>query len=594
MSMVTRLKPVDAVTIGVGLTGSLAAYEMTQAGLKVVGLERGSERNTVPDFQAPGMHDELRFAVRKAQMQDNVREAVTFRNSSDQVALPIRRWASFLPGTGLGGSFVHWNGQSFRFQVADFIYRTHHLERYGQKFLDACGPELTIQDWGVTYQELEPHFDRFEYLLGVCGTAGNIKGKIMPGGNPFEAPRARDYPNPAMKETYFGALFRKGVEKLGYHPYPQPSANLSRPYTNPLGLKLEQCVFCGFCERFACEHYAKASPQTTILPVLLKSPNYELRTNCQVLRINLDNTRKKATGVTYVDDAGREFEQPAQMVFVTAFPINNVRMLLLSGIGTPYDPKTGKGVVGRNYSYQTTGGATAFMDESINVNAFMSSGAPGTMIDDFGGDNFDHSKLGFIGGQYVGSIMTGARPIEFHPTPPGTPAWGREWKRAVARHYNHTILVQQHGTSLPTRLNYLDLDPTYKDAWGRPLLRMTFDFPDNDIRMSQYIADKVVEIGHVMGAKAVIRGGTKRPYSSTFYQSTHNCGGAVMGDDPSTSVVNRYLQCWDVPNVFSLGASAFPQNGTYNYSVTLGALTYWALDAIKKQYLKSPGPMVHT
>jgi gluconate 2-dehydrogenase alpha chain len=590
--MAQILPPVDAVTIGVGLTGSMAALELTQAGLKVVGLERGAPRDTVPDFQSPAIHDELRFSIRKAMMQDNVKVAVTFRNNSDQTALPIRRWESFLPGQGLGGSFVHWNGQSFRAQVADFVLRTHLIRRYGQKFLDACGPELTIQDWGVTYDELEPYYDRFEYLCGVSGKAGNIKGQIQPRGNPLEAPRSREYPNPPMKEPYFGAIFRKGAESLGYHPYPQPSSNLSRPYTNPLGLKLEPCVFCGFCERYACEHYAKASPQTIILPVLLKNPNYELRTSCEVLRVNLDNTRKKATGVTYVDGAGREFEQPAELVLITAFPLNNVRTLLLSGIGKPYDPKTGEGVVGRNYSYQTTGGPTVFMDESININPFMSSGAPGTMIDDFSGDNFDHANLGFIGGQYVGSIMTGGRPIEFHPTPPGTPPWGLEWKRAVARHYNHTILIQQHGTSMPSRLNYLDLDPTYKDAWGQPLLRMTFDFPENDIRMSQYIADKVVEIGRAMGGKTVVRGGAKRPYTTTVYQSTHNCGGAVMGDDPKTSAVNRYLQCWDVPNVFSLGGSSFPHNITYNYTVTIGAVTYWALDAIKNKYLKSPGPLV--
>ena len=128
----------------------------------------------------------------------------------------------------------------------------------------------------MTYDELEPHFDRFEYLCGVSGKAGNIKGTVQPGGNPFEAPRAREYPTPPMKEPYFGALFRQGAQKLGYHPYPQPSANLSQPYTNPEGLALQQCVFCGFCERYACEHFAKASPQTIILPALLKSPNFEL------------------------------------------------------------------------------------------------------------------------------------------------------------------------------------------------------------------------------------------------------------------------------------------------------------------------------
>lgn len=142
--MAQRLKPVDVVTIGVGLTGSLAALELAETGLKVVGLERGAPRYTVPDFQSPAIHDELRFSIRKAMMQDNVKVAVSFRNNADQTALPIRRWESFLPGQGLGGSFVHWNGQSFRFQVADFIYRTHILARYGQKFLDACGPELAI------------------------------------------------------------------------------------------------------------------------------------------------------------------------------------------------------------------------------------------------------------------------------------------------------------------------------------------------------------------------------------------------------------------------------------------------------------------
>jgi gluconate 2-dehydrogenase alpha chain len=592
--MAQRLKPVDVVTIGVGLNGSLAALELAKAGLTVVGLERGAPRYTVPDFQSPAIHDELRFSIRKAMMQDNTKVAVTFRNSSDETALPIRRWEAFLPGQGLGGSFVHWNGQSYRAQVADFIYKTHILQRYGKKFLEACGPELTIQDWGVTYQELEPHFDRFEYLLGVSGKAGNVRGQIQPGGNPFEAPRSREYPNPPMKEPYFAAIFRKGAESLGYHPFPQPSSNLSRPYKNPEGLELQACVYCGFCERYACEHFAKASPQTVILPALLNRSNYALRTNCEVLRINLDSTRKKATGVTYVDAAGTEYEQPAELVLITAFALGSVRTLLLSGIGEPYDPRTGKGVVGRNYSYQTTGGPTVFMDESININPFMASGATGTVIDDFGGDNFDHSNLGFIGGQYIAGTMTGGRPIEFHPTPPGTPEWGLEWKRAVARHYNHTITIVQHGTSTASRLNYLDLDPTYKDAWGQPLLRMTFDFPENDIRMSQYVADRVVGIGRAMGGKVVVRGGAKRPFTTTVYQATHLTGGAVMGDDPKTSVVNRYQQCWDVPNVFSIGASSFPQNITYNYTGAIGALTYWTLDAIKDKYLKSPGPLVQT
>src|SRR6202040_2885192 len=130
--MAKRLKHVDVVTIGVGLTGSMMALELARTGLKVVGIERGAPRFTVPDFQSPAIHDELRFSIRKAMMQDNVKVPVTFRNNSDETALPIRRWESFLPGQGLGGAFVHWNGQSFRFQVADFVLRSRTIQRYGQ------------------------------------------------------------------------------------------------------------------------------------------------------------------------------------------------------------------------------------------------------------------------------------------------------------------------------------------------------------------------------------------------------------------------------------------------------------------------------
>jgi gluconate 2-dehydrogenase alpha chain len=162
-------------------------------------------------------------------------------------------------------------------------------------------------------------------------------------------------------------------------------------------------------------------------------------------------------------------------------------MLLLSGIGEPYDPVTEKGVVGRNYAYQTQSYVPAFLKEDIHLNSFMAAGASGTVIDDFSVDNFDHSALGFIGGCYVLCGSTNARPIEFHPTPPGTPRWGRQWKEAVRRHYNHTAIFNLSGTSSASRWNYLDLDPTYRDAWGLPLLRMTFDFPENDLRMSRYV-----------------------------------------------------------------------------------------------------------
>jgi gluconate 2-dehydrogenase alpha chain len=446
----------------------------------------------------------------------------------------------------------------------------------------------------VTATDMEPHYDRFEYLLGTSGRAGNVKGSKIAGGNPFEDPRSRPYPTPPMKEPYGSAIFRKAAARLGYHPFPQPSSNLSQPYTNPEGLTLQACMFCGYCERYGCEHYAKSSPQTILLPVLLKDKNFTLRTQSQVLRINVSKDKKTATGVTYVDAAGRQFEQPAKLVILCSFALNNVRMMLLSGIGQPYDPKTGQGVVGRNYAYQTMGSAQIFFDESVNINPFMRSGASGTVIADFVADNFDHGPHKFIGGAYMGEVMSHGRPIEFHPTPPGTPAWGARWKEAVVRHYNHTSVLNVHGSSMSSRNNYLDLDPTYKDAWGQPLLRITFDFPANDLRMSAYVTEKALAVGKAMGGRQVAGSGRKGPYTVTQYQTTHNTGGTVMGVDPKTSVVNRYLQSWDVPNLFVIGASNFPQNATYNPTDTVGALAYMAAEAIVTRYLKAPGQaLVH-
>src|SRR3954454_18730813 len=499
--MARKLPKKDVVIIGLGWTGSIIANELTDEGLDVIAIERGPWRDAPTGYPPNYVQDELRYRVRHELFLRPDQLTFTFRNKMDQTALPIRSWGAFMPPNGVGGGGVHWNAEMWRFLPSDFVLKTHLTERYGAAFLP---PDLTIQDWGVTYDELEPHYDRFEYLLGTSGKAGNLKGQIQPGGDPHESPRSRDYPTPPQKEHYSGALFRKAASSLGYHPFPQPSSNLSQPYTNPEGLKMNICVFCGFCERYACEHYAKSTPQTFILPVLLANSNFELRTGCQVQRINLDSSKKRATGVTYIDNAGRELEQPASLVITCLFAINNIRMLLLSGIGRPYDPATGKGVGGRNYAYQTMSTVASFFDEDVIINPFMASGASGTMINDYAGDNFDHSGLGFIGGAFIGAVNTNGRPIQYHPTPPGTPTWGKGWKEAVVKHYNHTVMFSLHGSSVSQKQNYADLDPTYKDAWGQPLLRITFDFPKNDLKMAEYVTARGVEIGKAMGAKKVV------------------------------------------------------------------------------------------
>jgi gluconate 2-dehydrogenase alpha chain len=583
----TKLKPVDVVTVGVGLTGTILAKELAESGLKVVGLERGRFRDTHPDFEMPHAHDELKFVRRYELMQDLSRETITFRNAMSETALPMRSLGSFLPGEGVGGAAVHWGGMTWRFLPWDFETRSRTIARYGKGFLPE---DCTSQDWGVTYDELEPHFDRFEYLYGISGKAGNIKGKILPGGNPFEGPRSREYPTPPLKTAYATAMFKQAAESLGYKPFQIPTGALSRPYTNPYGAQINACVYCGYCQFFACEMGAKASPQTAVLPALLAQKNFELRTHANVVKVNLDSSGKRAVSVTYVDSRGREFEQPAELVLLTSYVLNNVRLMLVSGIGKPYDPVANTGVVGRNYAYQTPSSVTLFFEDRI-LNQFMGAGGLGMAIDEFNGDNFDHSGLGFIGGGFIAAASNGARPIEVRPVPAGTPRWGAEWKKAIARYFNRSFSITTQGACQSYRTNYLDLDPTYRDVYGLPLLRMTFDRHEIEHKMSLYITNKAADIAKAVGpAKMNVNPRTGK-YTIVPYQSTHNTGGAAMGADPATSAVNRYLQSWDAPNVFVIGASAFPQNGGYNPTGTVGALTFWALDAIKSRYLKRPGPL---
>src|SRR5579864_5414591 len=306
--MARQLPPKDVVIIGLGWTGSILAHELTEAGLDVIAIERGPWRDTASNYAPNYAQDELRYRIRHELFLRPSQTTFTFRNKTNQPALPIRTWGAFMPGNGVGGGGVHWNAETWRFLPSDFVLRSHLTHRYGPRFLPA---DMTVQDWGVTYEELEPHYDRFEYLCGTSGTAGNLRGQIQPGGNPFEGPRSRPYPNPAQQQPFSHTLFAKAATELGYHPFPQPSGTMSRAYRNPLGVRLGPCTYCGFCEWFGCANYSKASPQTTILPALIRKPNFQARDNCEVTRINTDATGKRATGVTFVDTRGEEFEQPA-------------------------------------------------------------------------------------------------------------------------------------------------------------------------------------------------------------------------------------------------------------------------------------------
>jgi gluconate 2-dehydrogenase alpha chain len=487
----------------------------------------------------------------------------------------MRQMGSFLLGEHLGGSGTHWNGQTWRFLPYDFQIKTLTEQKYGANKLPA---EYLLQDWGITYDELEPYFDKFEKTAGISGEDKN----------PFWGKRSAEYATPPMKKTPILQKFETATSNLGYSPFMMPSANLSENYTNPDGASINACQYCGFCERFGCEYGAKTSPEITVVPTALETGNYEIKFNANAVEVMKEGD--KVTGIRYIDTVTfEEFIQPAEVVVLTSYILNNAKLLMVSKIGEQYDPATGRGTLGKNYAYQILPGASGFFDEKMNT--FMGAGALGMTVDDFNGDNFDHGDLDFIHGASLSMTQTGNRPILSNPIPPDTPSWGADFKKASIENYTKTLNVGGQGASMPHKENYMALDGTYKDIYGVPLLQLTYNFTEQDKALHAYLTEKAAGIVQEMGAKTVVGGSPISDYDIVPYQTTHNTGGTIMGADPANSVVNNYLQHWDAENLFVVGAGNFAHNGGYNPTGTVGALAYRCAEGVIN-YSKNGGSLV--
>jgi gluconate 2-dehydrogenase alpha chain len=376
-------------------------------------------------------------------------------------------------------------------------------------------------------------------------------------------------------------LFADACRKLGYHAYDSPAGILSRSYKPPAPYDTRiperpACVYCGHCNFYGCHVHAKAATLYTAIPVAVSTGNFDLRTNCKVFRVDVDR-RGNAAGVSYFDPDGTIRKQRARVVILGAFVFETVRLLLLSKTRARRFANglaNSSGLVGRYILAHGDVRAYGLFDDFI-VNGFIGPGSAAMRVDDFNGDNFDHTDLGFIRGGTIGTSGEGTPVGRMDVVPPDVPRWGKAYKEYFARYYTRTFDLNIQPETLPHEDNVVDLDPEAKDAWGVPLPRVTFDFHQNEQRLHRFMAQIGEKIMRATGASKVWTGEKERP--------NRWAGGARMGSDPGRSVVNGWCQTHDVPNLFIVGAPVFPTLAGYPPTATIAALSYRTAEYILGQ-----------
>jgi gluconate 2-dehydrogenase alpha chain len=566
--MAERLEPADVVVVGLGAAGGTAVMPLARAGLKVVAIEAGP-RVSARDFP----FDELRNDVRDfmGRWKSNNEVPTSRPNASVPATRPLGATGPMM--NAVGGTSIHWMTQSWRYLPWNFKVRSSAIARYGA---GAIPPGSTVEDWPFDYAELEPYYDKVEYQNGVSGKAGNIQGKIDQRGNIHEGPRRREYPLPPLRRSGWTELMSGAAKKAGLHPYAGPAGIRARDYHG-----LPGCTYCGFCGWTGCYTDAKASTFLNFIPEAEKTKNLQIISLARVTRIEVDRDGR-ATGVTFVHNK-RTYFQPAKVVLIGSYCYENARLLLIStSRAFPNGLANRSGQVGKHFmGHGLSSASVSGFFAGHRLNRYSGTIGQYTAVDEWDGDNFDHSGLGFIAGGMCSATME-AKPIGTANTlPPNVARWGSAWKAWLKSNADSIGGASAQVETLSYEDNYLDLDPVVKDPLGIPVIRVTFDLKDNEKRAALFLQQKLNE--WVLAAGAV-QTWTTPPVARPV--NTHAFGGTRRGHDPDQNVVNRFGMCHEVPNLGIMGGSTFPTTAGRNPTETIQATAWHTADHVVHAWKK--------
>jgi choline dehydrogenase-like flavoprotein len=535
------LKHVNAVIVGSGAGGGVAAKELAEAGLSVVLLERG-KWFTPFDERKDDLRNQRTCVLGNSFGPDDRNPRVYVDASGLEHIIPPTHGAYSNNAACVGGGTLSYGAMAWRFMEKDFRLRSTYGAVEGS----------TLDDWPITYEDLEPYYEKAEWEIGVSGDDSN---------NIFRAPRKRPLPMPPLPPTREHQVLKPAAQRLGLHPFDIPMLRNSVSY-NGRGA----CMRCRWCVGFACEVDAKCGTHNTVIPKAIKTGNCDLRCECIVREI-LTSDRGRATGVAYYDSNERLQEQTADLVVVSCAAIESARLLLNSksrlfptGLGNRYD------WVGRNLQGHAYTGAVGLFDHETYDD--LGPGASIAVCD------FNHGNSGFISGGMLANEFI-RLPYQFASrTAAGIPRWGGAHKDFMRRYYRSSISVMGPMQETPVFDSRVQVDPKVKDHWGIPVARLSGHRHQNDLLGTNFMSAKAEAWLKEAGAATVIRSGPISLDGPSGGQ--HQAGTCRMGNDPKTSVVDKYCRVHDVDNVYVIDGSVHPNNGGFNPVLTIMAMAYYA------------------
>lgn len=522
MSTSPSVDDVDVAIIGAGPSGAVAAHTLASNGLKVVCLEQG---DWVSPADYPGNKPEYELLLdRKWSWNPNTR--------ARQADYPLNLEAADVTPimfSGVGGSSLLFGAQWMRLLPSDFRVRT----------LDGIS-----DDWPIDYYELEPYYSRIEKFVGVAGL----------GGDP--AYPSQDYDMPPHPLGKGGMHMAAAMNKLGWHWWPGSNAIPTWNFK-----KMVKCVRWGVCET-GCPAGAKASFDLAYWPHAIEA-GAKLVTGARVREITIDG-QGRASGAIWIDRDGKEHWQKAKAVILAANGVGTPRLLLLSRSRLfPDGLANSSGLVGRNLMLHPNNEALGLYDEELE----SWKGPAGQLIYSLEFYETDLSR-GFHRGSKLNLMPVPGilRLMENFDALPFEKRWGAA-VHDIAKYAGRALSWAANIEDLPEAHNRVILDPDLKDSDAIPAPRIEYRMSENTRRNLDFALDRMVDMHEAAGAAHIFRKELWREAPG------HLLGTARMGDDPSTSVVDRFGRCHDLPNLFIVDGSVMVTSGAVNPTATITALS---------------------